>query len=82
MQTTANTSTITDTATPATMTMLLDELSVWPGSEDTPGAADTPGAVDTPGAADSPGAVDPPVAVDTMLYIDKLLYTQFVSKLH
>ena len=76
METTANTSTTTDIATPATMTMLLDKLSVWPGSEDTPGA------VDNPGTVDPPGAVDPPVAVDAMLWIDRLLYTQFVSKLH
>ena len=79
MQTAANTSTITDTATPATMTMLLDELSVWPGSVDTPVAVDIP-AVDTPGLVNTPVAVDPPVAVDTILCIDRLLYTQFVSK--
>ena len=58
MQTAANTSTITDTATPATMTMLVDELSVWPGSVDTP--VYSPGAVDTPGSVDTPGAVGTP----------------------
>ena len=67
METAANTSTITDTAMPATMTMLLDELSAWSGS------------VETAGSMDTPGAVDPPGSVDTMLRIDRLLYTQFVS---
>ena len=76
MQTAANTSTITDTATPATMTMLLDELSVLPRSMDTAGSMDTPGLVNTP------VAVDPPVAVDTMLWIDRIWYTQSVSKPH
>ena len=70
MKTAANTSTTTDTATPATMTMLLDELSAWSGS------------VDTLVAVDTPVAVDPPVAVDTVLRIDRLWYTQSVSKLH
>ena len=45
MQTAASTSTTTDTAIPATMTMLLDELSVWPGL----GGVDTAGVVDIPG---------------------------------
>ena len=48
MQTAASTSTITDTATPATTTVLLDELSVSPGFVDTAGVVDTPGAVGTP----------------------------------
>ena len=72
MQTAANTSTITDTATPATMTMLLDELSVLPGSMDTAGSMDTPGVVDTPGLVNTPVAVNLPVALDTMLRIDRL----------
>ena len=69
METAANTSKTTDTATPATMTVLLDKLSVWAGSMDTPvavtGAEETPGAVDTPGAVGTPGTVDVPGAVDT-----------------
>ena len=76
METAASTSTITDTATPATMTMLLDELSVWSGSMEAAGSMDTPGAVNTP------VAVGTPVAVDTVLHIDRLWYTQSVSKLH
>ena len=43
METAASTSKTTDTATPATMTMLPDELSVWPGSMDSPGLVDIPG---------------------------------------
>ena len=60
MQTAASTSTITDTATPATTTVLLDELSVWPGAVDTSGVVDTPGVVGTPGVLDTPGAVGTP----------------------
>ena len=72
MQTAASTSITTDTATPATMTMLLDKLSVWSGSVETAGSEDTPGAVDPP------VAVDPSVAVDTVLRIDRLWYSYTV----
>ena len=54
MQTAASTRTITDTATPATTTLLLDELSASPGLVDTAGVVDTPVAVDTPGAVGTP----------------------------
>ena len=60
MQTAASTSITTDTATPTTMTVLLDKLSVWPGSMDTPGSVGTQGAVDTPGSVGTQGVAGTP----------------------